>query len=1603
MLEKQGKKYQQQILRRFKGLLRGMGLILFILSLIFIVGFFLLSSSRIQDWSKNQLLVYLSTKIQNKFELGQVEIDLFHGGVISNLIIYDHHHDTLLYAAKVNVNFKKDLSSLFKNELSISDVILDQGVFKIISYQGEEYNSLNWFIKHISKTKSSSASNPFKFSLQSVLLKSFHHYRDRQGSGIKEHYYVSTGEIEVNKLDFNANYLELKNVKTNHAVVEIKHYAVQPLAPKKIISIAQDTSYYCSNPFIVYCHHAEVEESSFYLNKSMTNEDLDTSMPYVDFNHFFVNHINTKLQSFLFNDLNFEGQLKSFNAKINNQFNIQSFSVGQFNVNDKKASIEQFVLKTDHSWIRDSLYLSYSKYTDFKSFNDKIYIDHYAHDARIAILDIQYFSKALSSNKFFITNRDESLNYSGRVLGKINGLKFIDFTANIGTEFEFKGDISSRNLTKKGNELLNIRINKLKTSLPFLSTIIPGLKMPDLYNKIGKFQFVGAFDGYFEDFVSYGLFETELGNVRSDLRLNLRPGKEKATFSGSISLEHFALGSLLNIKDLKEVSLKAQIRNGTGLTIDKLSADLEANFQSISFRHYIYRNASFNGKVNQNLLDGEVKIKDTNLDLVFNGKLSNLKDNPSFVFDMKINKADLKALNLTQESYIVSTDISSDFKSLELDKVRGEIKLEKAMIYDYAKNRILNLGSLSINQNRKDAKSHLVIDSDPIHVDLLGDYKLKSLFNVIMTHFDHNYHDVLSTIKIPFEEDHSIADFNLSIQGKSINRIFLFFDIPIKLNTVNLELTHDGINNVQNIKGDLPELIVNDIKFVNGNINLVSKNSVLNSQFNFEAIYFKQDKLFASISISPKIENNKLSTTLFAMDSTGIKPSYDLGFIIDFFSDHKLVYMDRNALLIQGLQWFVNPEAKLDLFEKGFKITNFEVSDTIRSIRVEDINQSGIKLIAENFNLSFLNTFIYNKSVRMEGFFNSEIIVPSLKTLKDITGQISISNYRINTNNYGRINLAFELKDPYKPLEITIENNYKECYLTGQGTLNLPLVSNYTLPKFDFHFDFKTSGFPISFLENFMTSISNTKGTLQGNMSLDFKDKILTSNGVLEAQRGSTKINYLNTEYTFDKEEVIFKGDEFVFKNTTIFDELKNPIAVNGIIRHENFKRFFMDVNIAAKQALVLNTRKGDNIYYYGYGILDFVSTFKGPTWSMDMNIIGKSKKGSKLVIPMRYDQDAGDTKFVRFKHKNANEFIATKVNQSIKGLSVKMNIEITEEAEISIVFDELTGDILRSNGRGNLQIAALRDNTFTIKGNYEVVQGQYLFTLFNFVNKPFKLKRGGTILWSGDPLDADINLEASYEGLNVSPLILLQEYLTTDAQREEARRRTKVDLTMILTGSLLKPDINFRLGFPELTGTLKNLSENKVRELEQNPDELNQQVAALVALRTFIGAKDVGVGSIGKTTINTMSEFLSNQLSVFVSSLLSEAFEGVDFISGIDVNVLYDQADATSLTQSTGNDVAVNFQSRLWDDKLAVTLGGNYNSAPTTLKSNYFNPETVIEWNTPIPGLKLRVYYKGVDSIEGVKHKVGSGITYRKEFDSLGDFKNGIKNQRDNRKNKKL
>ncbi|MFZ1299350.1 MAG: translocation/assembly module TamB domain-containing protein, partial [Saprospiraceae bacterium] len=218
------------------------------------------------------------------------------------------------------------------------------------------------------------------------------------------------------------------------------------------------------------------------------------------------------------------------------------------------------------------------------------------------------------------------------------------------------------------------------------------------------------------------------------------------------------------------------------------------------------------------------------------------------------------------------------------------------------------------------------------------------------------------------------------------------------------------------------------------------------------------------------------------------------------------------------------------------------------------------------------------------------------------------------------------------------------------------------------------------------------------------------------------------------------------------------------------------------------------------------------------------------------------------------------------------------------------------------------------------------------------------------------------------------------------------VKLKMMLTGSLLQPDIRFDIDMPDLTGQLKNFADNKIRYLRTNQDQLNQQVFGLLVLRTFLNSFDpTEIGSnLSTTTINTMSEMLSNQFSLFVTSLLSNAFDDVNFISGVDFNIGYD-FDNTIPGSSKFNEgeVVFSLKHRLWNDQWIVTLGGNYKSSSSSIYGNsYFNPESIIEWNTPVPGLKLRIYYRGDESIEGLKHKIGTGISYRKEFDSFFDFK---------------
>jgi hypothetical protein len=94
----------------------------------------------------------------------------------------------------------------------------------------------------------------------------------------------------------------------------------------------------------------------------------------------------------------------------------------------------------------------------------------------------------------------------------------------------------------------------------------------------------------------------------------------------------------------------------------------------------------------------------------------------------------------------------------------------------------------------------------------------------------------------------------------------------------------------------------------------------------------------------------------------------------------------------------------------------------------------------------------------------------------------------------------------------------------------------------------------------------------------------------------------------------------------------------------------------------------------------------------------------------------------------------------------------------------------------------------FSMYGDFNIVSGDYLFTLQNVINKKFTLQ-GGIISLSGSPYDAIIDITTKY-GLRASTYDLVPD-------SSSSRGRVPVELLLNLKGNLMNPNVKFDINVP--------------------------------------------------------------------------------------------------------------------------------------------------------------------------------------------------------------
>ena len=190
---------------------------------------------------------------------------------------------------------------------------------------------------------------------------------------------------------------------------------------------------------------------------------------------------------------------------------------------------------------------------------------------------------------------------------------------------------------------------------------------------------------------------------------------------------------------------------------------------------------------------------------------------------------------------------------------------------------------------------------------------------------------------------------------------------------------------------------------------------------------------------------------------------------------------------------------------------------------------------------------------------------------------------------------------------------------------------------------------------------------------------------------------------------------------------------------------------------------------------------------------------------------------------------------KDIKGLELDFELDVNNNAIVEIVIDKESGSYLSGRGAGNLLMEVNTKGKFNMWGDFIIDNGIYNFKNLGLIDKKFNLKPGGSIVWEGNPLEAQMSLEAVYDvpgGAN--PALLLDN--------PNFNKNIPTEVLIRLQGNLLKPDDPiFEIDFPNTSGTVAS----EINYRLSDPQRSQMQALSLLSQGIFINEVSVSMQGI--------------------------------------------------------------------------------------------------------------------------------------------------------------
>lgn len=1566
------------------------------LTLLFVL---LLQFSAVQTYLSSRVTSYISEKTGTETTAKKLKINPFKGILLKEFVILDNKKDTIADIQTLSISLYKNIFSIFSNNLDLSFIGAQHLHLNITTREGEQLSNFERFVRDLSgKRNESNASNQSflldvkRIDLSDILVE----IRD-ENKGVEKKISLGSGVVYIKFMD-----LECLAFDIDKLVLENPSYTVDifkeesTFLNRKIQSENSEEINDETDPLSLKLKELVVKNGYFRkANRLLLPEPAKSG--FLDYDNFFYENINI-----LLTDLNFNGiddldvQLNHLSARDNTGFTINNFKADTISIKPEFIELKSYEIKMGNSHIKDNLKFSFINFSAFNDFGNEVMINADLENSLIQLNDLAHFVKSIGESNFVKNNGDEIIKIAGSYTGRANNISGRDVDITLGDKLEMAGNFNTRDLLDKDNALLNIKMDKFNTSVWKLKTILPTLSLPDNFYKLGNVNFTGRFDGYLEDFVAYGKLRSSVGTAELDMRLDVTDGAKKARYSGILNLTKFNLGKWSGNSDFGLVDFSSKVSKGRGLDLETVNADLETTIKSLVFKDYHYKNIELDGTINKNVFNGQLTSDDENFDLVFDGKIELAGGMAELNFNSTVNNIDLQALNITDKTARFKGRLDIDVpQAKSVNDFLGILKLDdievqyKDSLYTMNRLTLRSTDALGLNGEIIDL---FQLDSDIGTVELKGHYKLTEVVHVLKKVLYNNYvyFEKVWKPEVAKYPDEMKFDFNINF-ANSKNLLSLIGLNDSYFNGVELKGRLDSKRNELLIASEVKYLEIKNQNFKKIEIHANSTTKAGDYIIHIDSTYAIGKKFnpidvrttFVKDTMNFEFATERLIDTLENLDIRGRLIPDPLGYKLS---------LAENLLVLLGSEWIIDKRNSIVFGDKYFSFEDAIISDGYRKIQISDINNHrGLRLLLQNFNMDIINPIIEYDKMKFAGNANISAQLDDYFE-KDKTWSVYLDapDFTINKDPYGSFHAEAEKA---KGDDMTVSVNIGDF---------IGVVGVYDTKNKYLNSKIKLQELPLRLVEYLIKDgVKNTKGKIDADITLTGPTNDLTLYGIGYVNGGQTTIIYTGATYFFDHQKLTLTNTEISLDGDTITDINGNAGTVYGGLYHDMFRRFGVDAVLVGNHVVALNTTKEDNPDYYGYGIGQVRAEFTGLLDFIDMRITAVTGPGTKLYIPISSSESSIDESFIKFVKRDTSGIKVPQKDIANEGIDLEMSITVTPDAELSLIFDEAKGDIIKGRGQGNLKMAITRLDDFEVFGDYEIETGQYLFTAPLIpVAKPFIVETGSKIIWTGDPIDATLDITAKYRTRTaVEPFI--SEYLVgLDDQISLARQNTEVDVELILGGTLFRPDIRFNLDFPNLTGDIANFASNKIKLLEGNDQELNGQVLGLIVFNTFIQSNRVsdmfGATGFQSAGMSTLSEFLSSQLSMYITSIINSVVGEDGFISGVDfgVNVRNNNFGLVS-NDLTPDEIAVRNTIVFKNDRLSLDIGGNYVFQFQGIEINQVLPDFALEFRlTEDRKLKIRLYGKyDIDiTTTGLREKYGLGMAYRTEFGSMTHFENTIK-----------